>query len=160
MPLLRGNRIAAFTNSGAFGSISADMMTDAGLTIPRLAPKTRERISKIKGVFNINNPVDIGPAPPQVYLDLIDIILAAPEVDGLLLMSSIWRDFIIDVIKEVIKMCKHYDKPAAIYTPNCISRIISVRKQFNIPIFDSLEEAVRALVVSHEQFRYLRKKEQ
>ncbi|MGD0278928.1 MAG: CoA-binding protein [Smithella sp.] len=160
MPLLRGNRIAAFTNSGAFGSISADMMTEAGLTIPRFAPETREKLSKIKGVFNINNPVDIGPALPQVYLDLIDIILAAPEVDGLLLMSSIWRDFIIDVIKEVMKMCRHYDKPAAIYTPNSISRIISVRKQFNIPIFDSLEEAVRALVVSYEQFRYLRKKEQ
>jgi len=160
MPLLRGNRIAAFTNSGAFGSISADIMVDAGLTIPRLSPETREKLSKIKGVFNVNNPVDIGPALPQVYLDLIDIILAAPEVDGLLLMSSIWRDFVIDVIKEVIKMCRHYDKPAAIYTPNSISKIISVRKQFNVPIFDSMEEAVRALVVSYEQFRYLRKKEQ
>ena len=99
-------------------------------------------------------------AEAQVYLDLIDIILAAPEVDGLLLMSSIWRDFVIDVIKEVIKMCRHYDKPASIYTPNSISKIIAVRKQFNIPIFDSMEEAVRALVVSYEQFRYLRKKEQ
>jgi hypothetical protein len=80
-------------------------------------------------------------------------------VDGLLLMSSIWRDFVIDVIKEVIKMCRIYDKPAAIYTPNSIGRIIAVRKQFNIPIFDSMEEGVRALVVSHEQFKYLRKKE-
>lgn len=159
MPLLRGNKIAVFTNSGAFGSISADFMVDAGLTIPRFTPETREKLSKIKGVFNANNPVDIGPALPQVYLDLIDIILAAPEVDGLLLMSSIWRDFIIDVIKEVTKMCRHYDKPAAIYTPNSINRIISVRRQFNIPIFDSIEEAVRALVVSYEQFRYLRKKE-
>lgn len=159
MPLLKGNRIAAFTNSGAFGSISADIMVEAGLTIPRLAANTREKLSKIKGVFNVNNPVDIGPAPPQVYLDLIDIILAAPEVDGLLLMSSIWRDFVIDVIKEVIKMSKHYDKPAAIYTPNSISKIIAVRKQFGIPIFDSMEEAVRALIVSHEQFRYLGKKE-
>ncbi len=159
MPLLRGNRIAAFTNSGAFGSISADLMVEAGLRMPRLEPETRERLSKIKGVFNMNNPVDIGPAPPQVYLDIFEILLSAGEVDGLLLMSSIWRDFVIDVIKEVVKMCKRYDKPAAIYTPNSVGRIISVRKQHHLPLFDSMEEAVRALVVSYEQFRYLRKKE-
>jgi len=159
MPLLKGNRIAAFTNSGAFGSIAADIMTEAGLAMPRLSSDTREKLGKIKGVFNVNNPVDIGPAPPQVYLDLIDIILAAPEVDGLLLMSSIWRDFVIDVIREVINMCKHHGKPAAIYTPNSIQRIISVRKQFGLPVFDSMEEAVRALVISQEQFEYLKKKE-
>lgn len=159
MPLLRGNRIAAFTNSGAFGSISADLMVEAGLRMPRLEPATRERLLKIRGVFNVNNPVDIGPAPPQVYLDIFEILLSAEEVDGLLLMSSIWRDFVIDVIKEVVKMCKRYDKPAAIYTPNSVGRIISVRKKFNLPLFDTMEEAVRALVVSHEQFRYLQKKE-
>jgi acyl-CoA synthetase (NDP forming) len=159
MPLLRGNRIAAFTNSGAFGSISADIMVDAGLKMPKLAQQTREKLGKLKGVFNRNNPVDIGPAPPQVYLDILEILLSAEEVDGLLLMSSIWRDFVIDVIKEVMKMCKRYDKPASIYAPNSIGRIIAVRKQFNIPLFDSMEEAVRALVVSHEQFKYLRKKE-
>jgi acyl-CoA synthetase (NDP forming) len=159
MPLLRGNRIAAFTNSGAFGSISADLMVEAGLTMPRLAPETRERLQKIGGVFNVNNPVDIGPAPPQVYLDIFEILLSAGEVDGLLLMSSIWRDFVIDVMKELIKMCKRYDKPAAIYTPNSVARILLVRKQHNLPLFDSMEEAVRALVVSHEQFRYFQKKE-
>jgi len=61
-----------------------------------------------------SNPVDIGPAPPQVYLDIFEILLSAGEVDGLLLMSSIWRDFIIDVIKELVKMCKQHDKLAAI----------------------------------------------
>jgi acyl-CoA synthetase (NDP forming) len=51
MPLLRGNRIAAFTNSGAFGSISADIMVEAGLKMQRLAPQTREKLGKIKGRF-------------------------------------------------------------------------------------------------------------
>jgi acyl-CoA synthetase (NDP forming) len=159
MPLIKGNRIAAFTNSGAFGSIAADLMIDAGLKMPRLAPETRERLGKIGGVFNINNPVDIGPALPQVYLDIFEILLSAGEVDGLLLMSSIWRDFIIDVMKELVKMCKRYDKPAAIYAPNSVAKILSVRRQFALPLFDTMEEAVRALVVSYQQFRYLQKKE-
>ena len=159
MPLLRGKRIAAFTNSGAFGSISADLMVEAGLKMPRLAPETRERLRKVGGVFNVNNPVDIGPAPPQVYLDIFRILLSAEEVDGLLLMSSIWREFVIDVMKELVKMCREYDKPAAIYTPNSVGRIISVRREFRLPLFDSMEEAVRALVVSHEHYRYQLKKE-
>ncbi|MBP7738799.1 MAG: CoA-binding protein [Spirochaetes bacterium] len=159
MPLLRGNRIAAFTNTGAFGSMSADLMVEAGLKMPRLAPETRERLRSLKGVFNVNNPVDIGPAPPQIYLDIFEILLSAPEVDGMLLMSSIWREFIIDVMKELMKMCRQYDKPAAIYTPNSVGRIISVRRDHKLPLFDSVEEAVRALVVSHEQYRYSLKKE-
>jgi acyl-CoA synthetase (NDP forming) len=111
-------------------------------------------------VFNINNPVDIGPAPPQTYLDIFEVLLEAKEVDGLLLASSIWRDFIIDVMKELVRMCKQYDKPAAIYTPNSVTRILSARRQHGLPLFESPEEAVRALAVSHEQFRYRRKKEE
>ncbi len=159
MPLLRGSGVAAFTNSGAFGSIAADLLVEAGLRIPRLSPETRERLRGVGGVFNVNNPVDIGPAPPGTYLDIFEILLSAPEVDGLLLMTSIWRDFVIDVMKELVKMCRRHDKPAAIYAPNSVTRIISVRKEHSLPLFHTMEEAVRALAVSHEQFRYLRKKE-
>ena len=160
MPLMTGNRVAVFTNSGAFGSITADLLVPAGLKMPRLEDATRERLGRIGGVFNINNPVDIGPAPPQTYLDIFEVLLGAGEVDGLLLASSIWRDFIIDVMKELVKMCTQYDKPAAIYTPNSVTRILSARRQHGLPLFESPEEAVRALAVSHEQFRYRRRKEE
>jgi acyl-CoA synthetase (NDP forming) len=160
MPLMAGNRVAVFTNSGAFGSITADLLVPAGLAIPRLSEATRERLGRIGGVFNINNPVDIGPAPPQTYLDIFKVLFEAEEVDGLLLASSIWRDFIIDVMKELVKMCSQYDKPAAIYTPNSVTRILAARRQHGLPLFESPEEAVRALAVSHEQFRYRRKKEE
>ncbi|MBN2079154.1 MAG: CoA-binding protein [Spirochaetes bacterium] len=159
MPLLRGDRVAAFTNSGAFGTIAADLLVEAGLRIPRLEHETRERLAGVGGVFNTNNPVDIGPAPPQTYLDIFEILLAAREVDGLLLMTSIWRDFVIDAMKELVTMCIRHDKPAAIYTPNSVARIISVRREHSLPLFHTMEEAVRALAVSHEQYRYLRRKE-
>ncbi len=159
MPHLRGDRVAAFTNSGAFGTIAADLLVEAGLRIPRLERETRERLAGVGGVFNTNNPVDIGPAPPQTYLDIFEILLSAPEVDGLLLMTSIWRDFVIDAMKELVTMCRRHDKPAAIYTPNSVARIISVRREHSLPMFHTMEEAVRALAVSHEQYRYLCRKE-
>jgi acyl-CoA synthetase (NDP forming) len=158
MPLLKGKRIAAFTNSGAFGSIAADLLIEAGLQMPRLAPHTQERLKKAGQVFNIKNPVDIGPAPPQTYLDIFDILLSADEVDGLLPLLSVWQPFVIDTLLELLKMCKHYDKPAAIYTPNAISKSIAIRAKYRIPIFETSEQAVRALSVSHTYYESLLKR--
>jgi hypothetical protein len=56
-------------------------------------------------------------------------------------------------------MCKKYQKPAAIYIPNAVDRIISIRTKYQIPVFESLEEAVRALAVSYQQYQYRIKKD-
>jgi len=158
MPLLKGKRIAAFTNSGAFGSIAADLLVQAGLEMARLAPQTQTRLKKAGQVFNIKNPVDIGPAPPQTYLDIFEILLSADEVDGLLPLLSVWQPFVIDCLVELLKICKHYDKPAAIYTPNAITKSIAIRAKHKIPIFETSEQAVRALWASHTYYESLLKR--
>lgn len=158
MPLLRGKRIAIFTNSGAFGSIAADQLVEAGLKMVRLAHPTQEKLKKAGQVFNVKNPVDIGPAPPQTYLDIFDILLSADEVDGLLPLLSVWQPFVIDCLQELLKMCKHYDKPAAIYTPNAVAKSIAIRAKHRIPIFETSQQAVRALSVSHTYYESLLKR--
>ena len=159
MPLLAGNRVAVFTNSGAFGTVGVDILVDSILKMAKLSSRTRDKLGKMSGVFNANNPVDIGPAQKQLYLDIYEILLADAEVDGLLHIVSMWRDYVIEAMTELVKICKRYNKPAAIYTFNSISHILSVRTAYKLPLFDTAEEAVRALVVSHEQYRNLRKKE-
>jgi acyl-CoA synthetase (NDP forming) len=159
MPLLKGKRIAMFTNSGAFGSISADLLVEAGLQMVRLSGQTQEKLKKAGQVFNIKNPVDIGPAPPQTYLDIFEILLSADEVDGLLPLLSVWQTFVIDTLQELLKMCKHYDKPAAIYTPNAVAKSIAIRVKHRIPIFETPEQAVRALSVSHAYYESLLKRD-
>jgi len=158
MPLLKGKRIAAFTNSGAFGGIAGDLLVQAGLQMPHLSLQTQERLKKAGQVFNIKNPVDIGPAPPQTYLDIFEILLSADEVDGLLPLLSVWQPFVIDCLLELLKICKHYDKPAAIYTPNAIAKSIAIRAKHRIPIFETSEQAVRALSVSHTYYESLLKR--
>lgn len=155
MPLLKGKRIAAFTNSGAFGGIGADLLVEAGLTMARLAPATQERLKKAGQVFNVKNPVDIGPAPPQTYLDIFEILLSADEVDGLLPLLSVWQTFVIDTLLELLKMSKHYGKPVAIYTPNAVAKITAIRTKHRIPMFDTAEQAVRALSVSNQYYESL-----
>ncbi|MBN1471320.1 MAG: CoA-binding protein [Syntrophaceae bacterium] len=158
MPLLKGRRIAMFTNSGAFGSISADLLVEADLEVVRLSPQTQEKLKKAGQVFNIKNPVDIGPAPPQTYLDIYEILLSADEVDGIFPLLSVWQTFVIDTLLELMKMCKHYGKPAAIYTPNAIAKSIAIRAKHRIPIFETAEQAVRALSVSNYYYESLRKR--
>ena len=158
MPLLKGKRIAMFTNSGAFGSIAADLLVEAGLQMVHLSSQTQEKLKKAGKAFNIKNPVDIGPAPPQTYLDIFEILLAADEVDGLLPLLSVWQPFVIDTLLELMKMCKRYDKPAAIYTANAIAKSIAIRAKHHIPIFETSEQAVRALSVSRAYYESLIKR--
>jgi acyl-CoA synthetase (NDP forming) len=66
---------------------------------------------------------------------------------------------VIEGVIELVKMCRHYGKPASIYIPNAVERLIAIRNQYQLPIFESPEEAARALAVSYEHFRALRKKE-
>jgi acyl-CoA synthetase (NDP forming) len=155
MPLLKGKRIAVFTNSGAFGGIGADLLVEAGLDMARLTPQTQERLKKTGQVFNVKNPVDIGPAPPQTYLDIFEILLSSPEVDGMLPILSVWQTFVIDTLLELLKMCKHYGKPVAVYTPNAVAKITAIRTKHRIPMFDTAEQAVRALSVSNRYYESL-----
>lgn len=160
MPLLAGKRIAVFTNSGAFGGITSDLLIEAGLEVPCLSPDTQERLRKTGKLYNVSNPIDLGPAlSKQTFLDIFDILLSSDEVDGLLPVPNVWQEVVIEAVIDLIERCRRYNKPAAIYIPNAVERIIAIRSKYQIPVFESPEEAVRALAVSHQYFRYLGKKE-
>jgi len=159
MPLLAGKNIAIFTNSGAFGTIGADLIAETDLVMARFSAETREKLGRLPGVFNAGNPVDIGPALPETYLQIYDILLADPHVDGVLNIVGMWRDYVADVMGELIKQCLRHRKPAALFCFNAMARVQAARANKNLPLFNTLEEAVRALAVSHQQFRYLEKKE-
>lgn len=160
MPPLQGKRIAVFTNSGAFGGITADLLVQSGLEMARLSPDTQEKLSRTGQIFNVSNPIDLGPAlSMQTFLEIFDILLSSDEVDGLLPVPSLWHPMVIDAIVELVKKCRYYGKPAAIYTPNAVHKTVTYRQQYQVPIFESPEEAVRALKVSYEYSGHLAMKE-
>lgn len=161
MPPLTGRRIAVFTNSGAFGGITADLLVANGLEMARLSPETQERLSRTGQIFNVRNPIDLGPAlSMQTFLEIFDILLSSDEVDGLLPVPSLWHSMVIEAIMELVKKCHAYGKPAAIYTPNAADKTIAYREKYEVPLFESPEEAVRALAVSHQQYGFLLRKDE
>lgn len=161
MPPLKGKRIAMFTNSGAFGGITADLLVQSGLEMARLSPETQEKLARTGQIFNVANPIDLGPAlSMQTFLEIFDILLSSDEVDGLLPVPSLWHPMVIEAIMELVRKCHQYGKPAAIYTPNSADKTISYRNNYRVPLFESPEEAVRALTVSHRQYNYKLMKEE
>jgi acetate---CoA ligase (ADP-forming) len=161
MPPLKGKRIAMFTNSGAFGGITADLLIQSGLEMARLSPETQEKLARTGQIFNVTNPIDLGPAlSMQTFLEIFDILLSSDEVDGLLPVPSLWHPMVIEAIMELVKKCHQYGKPAAIYTPNAADKTISYRNSYKVPLFESPEEAVRALSVSYRQHTYKQMKDE
>lgn len=160
MPPLKGPRIAVITNSGAFGGITADLMVAAGLTMPRLSPAVQERLRTSGQIFNAANPIDLGPAiSMETFQTIFDTLLTSGEVDGLLAVPSLWHPMVIEAISELVRKCRIHGKPAVIYTPNAVEKTISYRSTYQVPLFESPEEAVRALVVSYQHYRSLQWKE-
>ncbi len=159
MPLMKGRRVAVFTNSGAFGGITADLIVEGGLEMAVFSEATQERLRSTAKLFNVSNPVDLGPTlGKQAFIDIWDAILSSDTVDGLLAVPNVWQQVVVEAICELGEICRKYDKPAAIYIPNAIERILAIRTGYKLPVFESPEEAVRALTVSYEHCRALGKK--
>ncbi|MFN3232551.1 MAG: GNAT family N-acetyltransferase [Alphaproteobacteria bacterium] len=93
--LARANRLAGedlviVTNGGGLGVMAADHLSMAGGHLGRLSDDTKAGLDKVlPKTWSHGNPVDIiGDAPGKRYVDALDVLLDAPEVDALLVMHA------------------------------------------------------------------------
>lgn len=86
----RGERLAIVTNGGGAGVLAADAVALGRGTLAELAPDTVQQLDAcLPANWSRANPVDlIGDAPVQRYTDALKVLLAAPEVDGILFMHA------------------------------------------------------------------------
>jgi len=159
MPLLKGKKIAIVTNSGAFGGISSDIIVENDLEIAELSEELQQSLHKSGKVFNASNPIDLGPAMTrEQFYKVHETLFQSDEVNGILAIPNVWLPVIIDSIIDLMDLSQKYDKPASIYIPNSVDRIIEIRKTRKIPSFLSVEESVRALSVSLKHYNFQQKK--
>ncbi len=90
-PPAKGKRLAIVTNAGGPGVLSADAASRCGLTLATLAPETIAALNEVlPSVWSHNNPVDvIGDATAERYRDALNIIGAADEVDGIVVIMTV-----------------------------------------------------------------------
>jgi acetyltransferase len=87
---LRGERLALVTNGGGAGVLAADSLSLDGGTLAELSPATLAALDAcLPATWSKGNPVDIiGDAPVSRYQAALRVLLAAPEVDGVLFMHA------------------------------------------------------------------------
>lgn len=83
-----GSHMAILTNAGGPAALAADALERNGLGLAQLSPETRQRLQEVSPPGTVTvNPVDmLGGAQPAHYAAALRALLAAPEVDGVVVI--------------------------------------------------------------------------
>lgn len=87
---VRGDRLAIITNSGGLGVIATDALLRENGNLAQLQESTLQQLHAfLPTVWSQSNPVDIsGDAPVARYVRTMEVLLAAQEVDAILLLHA------------------------------------------------------------------------
>ena len=169
-PLPRGDRVAVLTTSGSLGAMTADDLSDLGLTMSELSPATVEAVREgAPPWMNVKNPLDLGPS--GLYAQGVKALLIDPEVDAILAIFILpWV-----VMQELMSLGaganEFFPDPAA-YNLAASSKtfllaspgkgemreVLKAAFGKSIPIFRSPEGAARALAGMVKYRRWLDRK--
>lgn len=87
-PIPAGRRIAVVTNAGGPGILATDACQSHGLEVVELTAATKAALRQLlPAAAAVNNPVDmLASAPPAHYEAALDLVLADPNVDSVLVI--------------------------------------------------------------------------
>ncbi|WP_261720480.1 acetate--CoA ligase [Streptomyces sp. FZ201] len=163
-----GRRVAVLTDGGGHGVIAADAVEAAGLAVPELGEPTRERLrSTLWEQSAVANPVDLagmGEQDPQSYARTVEELLAAEEVDAVL-MTGYFGGYaasegglggggtaLADGEREAARLiaARHRAtaKPLVVQSMYPESPSCRTLAAAGIPVFSATEDAARALAAT------------
>ncbi|MFE1410975.1 acetate--CoA ligase family protein [Streptomyces sp. NPDC058746] len=164
----RGRRTAVFTDGGGHGAVAADAAEDAGLEVPELGGPTQDRLRAVLWEqSSVGNPVDLagmGEQRPLSYADTVGELLAADEVDAVLMTGyfggyaasegglgggpaggSVLADGETRAAKEIVAHLATAAKPLVVQSMYPASPSCRVLAEAGVPVFSATEDAARAL---------------
>ncbi|MCX5129679.1 acetate--CoA ligase family protein [Streptomyces sp. NBC_00347] len=168
-PRTGGRRTAVFTDGGGHGAIAADAAEDAGLDVPELAPATQDRLRTVLWAQSATgNPVDLagmGEQQPLSYADTVAELLAAEEVDAVLMTGyfggyaasegglggggqaggSVLAEGETLAAEKIVTHAAGSPKPLVVQSMYPGSPSCRVLAAAGVPVFASTEDAARAL---------------
>ncbi|RST07974.1 CoA-binding protein [Streptomyces sp. WAC07149] len=163
-----GRRTAVFTDGGGHGAVAADAAEDAGLRVPELGAGTQDRLrSVLWEQSSTGNPVDLagmGEQRPLSYADAVGELLAAEEVDAVLMTGyfggyaasegglgggpaggSVLAEGETRAAKEIVAHLAAAPKPFVVQSMYPHSPSCRVLAEAGVPVFSATEDAARAL---------------
>ncbi|MBW1766295.1 MAG: acetate--CoA ligase family protein [Deltaproteobacteria bacterium] len=153
LPVTKGNNFAVLASSGGMAIIGGDTIIRENLVLKQFPDGLIQRIRKFGNwdLHKITNPLDIGGIfKSSSILDIVDTILSFDEIDGAVLsvfktgppMYELETSEVIDRVENISK--KHL-KPIAMNIVSDPCFITEIKKDIAFPIFDTMEDSVRAL---------------
>ncbi|WP_336111496.1 acetate--CoA ligase family protein [Streptomyces sp. PTD9-10] len=163
-----GRRVAVLTDGGGHGVVAADAVETAGLTVPELQEPTRQQLREALWAQSaVANPVDLagmGEQDPGSYAETVAALLAAEEVDAVLMTGyfggyaasdgglggggTVLADGERAAARLIAARYRATAKPLVVqsmYPGSPSSRTLS---RAGVPVFAATEDAARALAAT------------
>ena len=153
-PTPKGDRVLIITNSGGSGTISADAVEKAGLTVAPLGEELARQLRRaLPDAAFIDNPIDISAAAePRHYAAAIDIAAAEGSFDAVLIVLA--PQYMTEPAATVRAIVAHLDENMPVLAAFLGGGDIMPSRQelaaAGLPFYDSPERAVTALKAMHE----------
>jgi acyl-CoA synthetase (NDP forming)/GNAT superfamily N-acetyltransferase len=147
-PLPAGRRIAILGNAGGMGVIAADTAHRLGLVVPEAGPELSERLgTALPSAASHTNPVDLGAAAtPRAFETGMGELLGSTDIDALLTVVAVTRVSDQQAILAAVDSAadRTPTKPVALVILGVEATPKSAGSR-QIPVYDSVEDALRAL---------------
>jgi acetate---CoA ligase (ADP-forming) len=162
-----GKRLGIITDGGGHGTIACDTAESLGFSVPMFSANTQARLQTILSQNSTSlaccNPVDVGDLPfefPEVFSRCCEVCLDCSEVDilliaglfggygsGQVLLSEETRKREETAAHEIVGLVRKYRKPVVVHSiyADDQPKAIEILRQASIPVYDSVEKAVRCL---------------
>jgi acetyltransferase len=158
-----GNRLAILTNGGGLGILAVDRLTELGGTVPALTPEVTAKLdAALPPTWSKADPIDIsGDADAGRYLAALDVLLADPASDAVLVMNVETAIASAPAIAEAVadhvkRYWAHKLSPTKLVLATWVGTDHAVAPIFEaavIPHFPTEDDAVRAFMhlVKHRE---------
>jgi acetyl coenzyme A synthetase (ADP forming)-like protein len=172
LPPIKNNKIAILADGGGHATIASDLLTDLNIEIPEFSEKTQNKLrSLLPAAASVPNPVDVAggtDADPSVFADCARIILNDPNVGGLLIVGlfggygirfaeslSLMEE---DAAHRMGKLIRSRNKPIVLHSLYNSEKphALDLLRYYNIPVFDSLDVAVKCISALAEYGNYVK----
>ncbi len=162
---MASRRVAVLADGGGHATIAADALTERGLKLAPLSEGSRKKLAAIlPSSAAVANPVDVAggtDSNPAVFAECARILLADPGVDALLVtglfggygvrFSQTLTPIEMQTSERIAELHREFRKPVLVHSlygslyADLRPRPLALIRERGIPVYDSLERAVRCV---------------
>jgi acetyl coenzyme A synthetase (ADP forming)-like protein len=160
-PLPKGDRVLIITNAGGPGTMAADAVEHAGMTVAELDTNTAAALrDKLPEAASVGNPVDVlGDAPPERYAEALKAAQDDPSVDAIIvILTPQAMTNPTEAARAIVREINGSKPVLASFMGG--KEVLPGRQELTeagLPDYESPERAVAALKVMYEYSTWLRR---